>query len=82
MTFKALTDTALRIEMDPASQKLGTIRRGTRGIRLHWCEPDIPYQAWQTATPDEQRALLDGRWCEVEADGMIGNVEARTLTPG
>lgn len=82
MTYRALADTALRVEMDAASQQLGTIQRGARGIRLHWCEPAIPRQAWRDATLGEQRALLDGRWCEVETNGVVGNVDGRALSPG
>lgn len=82
MTFKALSDTAVRVEMDVHSQQLGTIRRGTRGIRLLWCEPAISIEAWQNVSPQNQLVLLSGRWCEIEADGMIGNVDAGTLAPG
>lgn len=82
MPFRALSDTELRVEMDSRSQAIGALRRGTDGIRVLWCEPAIPAQAWREATPDQQRALLDTRWCEVEADGMVGNVDGRALSPG
>lgn len=80
-TFRALADTALHVEMDPDSQQLGSIRRGAGGIRLSWCDPAIPSQAWQQATAEERRAMLAGRWCEVEANGIVGNVEGGVLAP-
>ncbi|AXS40903.1 hypothetical protein [Breoghania sp. L-A4] len=82
MPFHTLSDIELRLEMDPDSQAIGTVRRGTGDIRVLWCEPAIPSQAWQDATPDQQRALLDTRWCEIEADGLVGNVDGRMLSPG
>ncbi|WP_321339849.1 hypothetical protein [Breoghania sp.] len=82
MRYKALGDLVLNVEMDPNSQVAGRVRRGTAGIRLHWCEPDIPVAAWSKAADvTARRDLLVGRWCQVEIDNIVGNVRAEMLSP-
>ncbi|WP_321337719.1 hypothetical protein [Breoghania sp.] len=80
--YKALGNLVLNVEMDPDSQVAGRVRAGTKGIKLHWCEPDIPLDAWNKATDvDARHTVLAGRWCQVEIGNIVGNVRAEMLSP-
>ncbi|WP_146177362.1 hypothetical protein [Breoghania corrubedonensis] len=80
-SYRALSDLVVNVEMDPNSQVAGRVRAGTGGIRLNWCEPDIPAGQWAGADVTARRQLLAGRWCEVDTGTIVGNVRSDLLAP-
>ena len=80
-SFRALSDLVVNVEMDPDSQVAGRVRAGTGGLRINWCEPDIPVAEWSGADDTERRLLLDGRWCEIDTGSVVGNVRSNLLAP-
>ena len=80
-SYRALSDLVINVEMDPNSQVAGRVRAGTGGIRLNWCEPEIPAGDWAGADAAARRQILDGRWCEVDTGEVVGNVRSDLIEP-
>ena len=81
MTYSVRRDTPVRSDMSAGSAVKATLPGGTKGIVMRWCRPEFPFGKWQYGGRATQRRLLDERWCEVEAGGVIGNVEGKSLRP-
>ena len=79
-TYRVDRDTPVYSNMATSSAVLATIPRGTSGIVLRWCRPEIPFADWQFGGRRTQRAILNERWCEISAGGRVGNVEGRALS--
>ncbi len=81
MTYTARSDAALRAAPEAGSAAKGEVKRGTTGIVLRWCRPEIPFGTWQFGRRVTWRKLLDERVCEVSAGGQVGFVDGTVLDP-
>jgi hypothetical protein len=57
------------------------IAKGTKGIILRWCRPEMPFRTWEFGGPKARRGILDKRWCEIDVGGRIGFMHGSHLNP-
>lgn len=81
MRYTTRADTALRSSIEAGSGTVASLTKGTDGIILRWCRPEIPFSSWQFGSPATWRKLLDARACEVDANGRVGFVDGTALAP-
>jgi len=81
MTYKARKDTVMRAAPEAGSAAKGNLARGTAGIVLRWCRPEIPFNRWQFGGRGTWRILLDERVCEISSGGKVGFVDGVNLDP-
>ena len=79
--YKVVRNTELRSAPEAGSAVKGPLAKGTQGVVMRWCRDEFNFRSWAYGSISKRRSMLKDRICEVEANGVIGFVDAKHLDP-